>query len=176
MRDTRSGKATLLGTQINGFIAENSSERFSRGIRLQNAWEAIATPQALQHTDNVVFSVKAKEACVLVYVQDSHWAAELGMQKELYRLLLEKEYGQEIKDMKFLVTRKASFKKLFRKKEREAKEGDAKKCAAPLTEEEDRYARELVSRIEDERLKRKLYKAIQADFEWKKGKGTLNLP
>jgi hypothetical protein len=176
MKSMRSGNAVPLGMQVNSFIQENSSERFSRGIRLQSAWEAIATPQALQHTDNVVFSTKAKESCVLVYVQDSHWAAELGMQKELYRLLLEKEYGQEIKDMKFLVTRKTAFKKFFRKKESDSKDEKRKKCAVPLTEDEDRHARELVSQIEDERLKRSLYKAIRADFEWKKGQGGLNLP
>jgi hypothetical protein len=173
--DSRNKDTTKLGAEIDNFIKSNSSERFSRGIRLQKAWEAIASPQALKHTDNVVFSIKAKHPCVLVYVDNSHWAAELGTQKELHRLLLEKETGWEIDDLKFFVTRKAMFKKLFQKK-KEDQQSEAKATPLPLDENEDRYARELVSPIEDERLKKRLYKAIKTDLEWKKGNEGLKLP
>jgi hypothetical protein len=167
-----------LGMELNSFILKNSNERLARGIRLQTAWETIAPPRALDHTDNVVFSTKAKKPCVLVYVEDSHWAAELETQKELYRILLERETGWEIPDLKFYVTRKTMFKKFFgrqREKERQEQQRLKKKVAIPLDVNEDGYARKLVSSIEDEELRERLYRAIKADFEWKKGREGLKL-
>jgi hypothetical protein len=171
----RNLKTTKLSQEMQNFITNNSNEQFSRSMRLQTAWEAVAPPQALQHTDNVVFSPKTKDNTILVYVENSHWAAELGTQKELYRILLEKETGWELPDVKFLITRKTAFKKLFKKREAKQKTEKAQKTAIPLTEEEDSYARDMVSPIKNERLKSKLYKAIKADFEWKKGSEGLKL-
>jgi hypothetical protein len=172
--DKRNKKPIKLSTQAGIFIEANSSELFSRGIRLKSAWEEVASPKALEHTDSIVFS-KKKENGILVYVQDSHWAAELGMQKELYRILLERETGWEIADIEFYVTKKAAFKKLFKKKEEGKKVKKGKKSKVPLSKSEDRYARELVASIKDEKLKERLYKAIKADFEWKKGTEGLKL-
>jgi hypothetical protein len=174
-RNQRNLKITKLSQEIHGFMSNNSTEQFSRSMRLQAAWEAVAPPQALQHTDNVVFSPKTKDSTVLVYVENSHWAAELGTQKELYRILLERETGWELPDIKFLITRKTAFKKLFKKRQTKQETEKAKRTAQTLTKEEDSYARSMVSQIKDEQLKNRLYKAIKADFEWKKGNEGLKL-
>jgi hypothetical protein len=169
-----------LGEELSDFIKNNSSERFTRESRLQRAWETVASTRILDHTDSVVFSTKAKQPCVIVYVESSIWAAELEAQKELYRILLEKETKWTIDDLKFYVTRKVMFKKLFKKrnseKTQEYSKSKKEKTAVPLTEEEDRYARELVSSVQDKKLQDGLYKAIKADFEWKKGSEGLKLP
>jgi hypothetical protein len=169
-------EAKKLNIELNAFIKKNSSNRFSRAIKLQEAWKAVAPSRALEHTDNIVFSHKTEQPCVLIYVEDSRWAAELGMQRELYRILLEKKTGWEISELKFYVTRKAMFKKFFKKQKEETKQDEVKKTAIPLTKEEERHARELVSSIKNEKLQESLYKAIKADFEWKKGNGGLKLP
>jgi hypothetical protein len=174
MNGERDKKSVKLYAKAGDFVQYHSVEGFSQGIRLQNAWETIATPQILAHTDNVVFTPK-KHSSILVYVENSHWAAELENQKELYRILLIKETGWDISDIKFLVTRKVSLKKLFTKRREREKSKKERKVAIPLTEKEDRYARELVSVVKNEELKKRLYKAIKADFEWKKGKNALNL-
>jgi hypothetical protein len=173
-------KAVRLGDELSDFMKDNSNERFTRGTRLQRAWEAVASTRILEHTDSVVFSTKSKQPCVIVYVESSIWAAELEAQKELYRILLEKETNWKIDDLKFYVTRKVMFKKLFKKrnseKAQEYPESKKKKIAVPLTKEEDGYARELVSSVQDKKLQDGLYKAIKADFEWKKGSEGLKLP
>jgi hypothetical protein len=174
MNEKRDKKAVRLHVKAGDFIQTHSSREFSRGIRLQNAWETIATPQVLTHTDNVVFAPK-KNSTVLVYVESSHWAAELENQKELYRILLERETDWHINEIKFLVTKKISLKKLFIKRRDEDNSKKKGKTAVPLTGKEDRYARELVSEIQDKELKERLYKALKADFEWKKGRNALNL-
>jgi hypothetical protein len=172
----RNLKATRLGQEAHDFIIKNSNKRFSRGMRLQTAWEAVAPQRALQYTDNVVFSPKSKDSTILVYVANSHWAAELGTQKELYRILLERETGWELSDIKFLVTRKTAFKKIFKKRELKKEQEAKERHAIPLTDEEDGYARDMVSQIKNEELKKRLYKAVKADFEWKKGSEGLKLP
>jgi hypothetical protein len=173
-------KIIRLGEELASFIKDNSNERFTRDTRLQRAWETVASPRILEHTDSVVFSVKSKQPCIIVYVESSIWAAELEAQKELYRILLERETNWDIDDLKFYVTRKVMFKKLFKKRTVEKEKGYPssikEKTAVPLTDEEDRYARELVCSITDESLQKGLYKAIKADFEWKKGSEGLKLP
>jgi hypothetical protein len=171
----RNLKATKLSQEAFTFVQNNSNERFVRSMKLQNAWEAVASPQALKHTDNVVFSTKSKTPCILVYVDSSHWAAELGTQKELYRILLQRETGWEVTDIKFLITRKTAFKKFFQRHRAAKQNNNKQSVAVPLDENEERYARELVSLVKDEKLQKQLYKAIKADFEWKKGKEGLKL-
>jgi hypothetical protein len=173
-------KIIRLSSELEGFVKDSSNEQFSRASQLQRAWEELASPRILEHTDSVVFSTKTKQPRVLIYVDGSHWAAELESEKELYRILLERETGWEIHELKFLVTRKAMFKKLFKKREGQKHGGQnkekQKKTAVPLSKTEDRYARELVSSVQDEELQKRLYKAMKADFEWKKGNEGLNLP
>ena len=168
-------KTVRLSGEINSFMRKHVSEGITHGLVLQNAWEQVATPQALAHTDNVVLSPKKDSITVLVYVDSSHWAAELGTQRELLRILMERETGWTLHDLKFLVTRKTALKKIFAKKQEQKKRSEEVIQAISLTEEEDRYARELVSPLKDEDLQNRLYKAMKADFEWKKGQEGLNL-
>lgn len=169
----RNKKTQKLSWEVGGFIKKHANPRYSRGIELQNAWEKTASPEALKHTDNVVFSKKGNGKEICVWVDTSHWAAELSTQAHLYRVLLEKETGWELEKIGFYVTRKTAFKKIF-KKQREQKNPD-RETSIPLTENEDRYTRELVMGISNKELQDKLYKAMKADFEWKKGTEGLKL-
>ena len=179
--DKRRKKAIKLSDELSGFIRQYPEKDLIKGTRLQRAWEKIASQQALKHTDNIVFSPKSSEPTILVFVDNSHWAAELGSQKELYRLLLVKETDYRIADIKFLVSRKNVLKKMFKKNQdlkeiEKQQEKEWRQKTKALTKEEDRYTRELVSKIKDESLQKKLYKAIKTDFEWKKGTEGLKLP
>jgi len=174
--DERNKKITRLNWETNRFINRNTKEGLSQAIQLQSAWEKVASQKALENTDNITFSTRSKKTEILVYVGNSHWAAELESQKELYRILLEKETGLKIYDLKFLVTRKAAYKKTFMKWREKTAANKARERAIPLTKEEDRHAREMVSKIKDEKLQNALYKAMKADLEWKKGTDGLKMP
>jgi hypothetical protein len=171
---TRNKKVQKLSWEAGDFIKKHTSPQYARGIELQNAWEKVASRAALEHTDNVVFSKKNKGTEICVYVDSSHWAAELNTQAHLTRILLEKETGWEIEKISFYVTKKAAFKKIFQKQREQKKASE--EIAIPLTQEEDSYARELVAGITNKELQDKLYKAMKADFEWKKGTEGLKLP
>jgi len=173
--DERNKKITKLNWETNRYINRNSKGGLSRAIQLQSAWEKIASPTALENTDNITYSNKGRKTEILIYVDSSHWAAELESQKELYRILLEKELKQKVSDIKFLVTRKAAYKKTFMKWREKTTTNRARERAVPLTKEEDRRAREMVSVVKDEKLRNSLYKAMKADLEWKKGTEGLKM-
>jgi hypothetical protein len=116
-----------------------------------------------------VFSPKAKQPTLLVYVDSSAWAAELSMKKELYKLLLIQELGQNIEDILFLVSRKVALKKAFTKREVQNPSYIEDVPSIPLTQEEQGHARELVEGVSDNELKTRLYNAMTRDMEWKKG-------
>jgi len=74
-------------------------------------WERVAAPHLVEHTDNVVYSTRSKNNTVLVYVDSSAYANELTMDKELYRMKMQKETKKEIADIKFLVSRKTALRR-----------------------------------------------------------------
>jgi hypothetical protein len=172
----RNKRVTKLSWETTRYINTNSRSGLSQIIQLHNAWEKIASPIALDNTDNITFSTKSKNPEVLIYVENSHWAAELEAQKELYRILLEKETGQPIYSIKFLVTRKTAYKKAFLKWREKSTTQKKSEKSIPLTKEEDRYTRQMLAKIQNENLRNKLYNAMKADFEWKKGTEGLKLP
>ncbi|MDR2035627.1 MAG: DciA family protein [Coriobacteriales bacterium] len=92
-------------------------------MNLLDCWQRAAAPHLLEHTDNVVYENRptkkggdkqedaAQKNIVLVYVDSPAYAAELSMDKELYRLKLQQETKKEITDIKFLVSRKTALRK-----------------------------------------------------------------
>lgn len=167
-------------SKLSGEMRDLINPEYLQGLpqvrQLMNAWEKIATPKALKHTDNIVFSNRKKHPAILIYVDSSHWAAELGNQKELYRTLLEKETKSTVDDLIFLVTQKKEYRKVFIKNRDGSTALVEPAEQVCLTKEEDGYARDMVSGIKDENLKEKLYNAVKADLERKKGSGCLKLP
>jgi len=111
----RTQKTTGLDEEVARYIGENIPQEARQGLGLQRAWEKIAPPQIQEHTDNVVFAkngAKAgKDTTILIFVDDSSWAAELNMQKEYYRIRLEQELDQAVTEVKFFASRKTALRK-----------------------------------------------------------------
>jgi len=74
-------------------------------------WEKVAAPHLLEHTDNVVYDSGSKNNTIVVYVDSAAYANELTMDKELYRMKMQKQTKKEIADIKFVVSRKSALKK-----------------------------------------------------------------
>ena len=74
-------------------------------------WEKVAAPHLLEHTDNVVYDSKSKNNSIIVYVDSAAYANELTMDKELYRMKMQKEVKKEIADIRFVVSRKTALRK-----------------------------------------------------------------
>ncbi|MDR2672320.1 MAG: DciA family protein [Coriobacteriales bacterium] len=78
---------------------------------LQIAWAAVAPAEILKHTDNVVYSKRAKNPEILIYVDDSAYAAELTMNGEVYRLKMQEQTGRAIAAITFRVSRTTAQRK-----------------------------------------------------------------
>ena len=87
-----------------------SNKSVQKSMNLLTGWQLTAPPHLLKHTDNVVYSTRSEGTEVLVYVDSGAYAAELTMDKELYRRKLEQVIEKEIDDIKFLVSRKTMFR------------------------------------------------------------------
>jgi hypothetical protein len=171
-RDTGKGQVRL-NAELDAYISRAGVSGFKDSVELKTAWEKVCGQDALDHTDNVIYSKrthkKTQKTVIVVYMDDSHWAAELSMNKELLRLKLAQTLHRPIEDIVFEVNRRAAIKRVFRK-QGENKTGQAERVAPQkLTSEESGHARKMLVNIEDEKLKESLYRAIKTDLEWKKG-------
>jgi hypothetical protein len=98
------------------------SKVVTKSLNLLACWQNVAPPRLLQHTDNVVYAKPSKSSNLsridrnpqepqgvelLIYTDTPAYAAELNMDKELYRIKMQQELGKEIVDITFLVSRKA---------------------------------------------------------------------
>ena len=107
---------------------------------------------------------------LIVYVDDSLFAAELNAQRELIKLKLLELFGEDIGDFQIRVSQW--------KKDREfhpylvdlAVEPDGEPTAIPLDDAEKSFVADTVSHVSDKRVRESLEKAMTADMEWKKGK------
>jgi len=138
---------------------------------LIQAWEKVAGEAVLKYTGAVFYDRKNPDI-VVVYTISSFHKAELEAEKEIYRLRLTEILRQkpmpEIKEVRFAVDRKTFLDKRYEKRIQENVKTYV--TPVPLTEEEDRHARESVAAITDLELKESLYKAMKTNLEWKKGK------
>ena len=94
-----------------GGSSTGSASAKKKTMNLLTCWQRVAPKRLLDHTDNVVYSTRSKKTELLIYVDNATYAAELSMDKELYRHMMQQELGKEIENINFLVSRKSSFRK-----------------------------------------------------------------
>jgi len=107
----RAKKPVKLGEAISRYVETLVPAQARPGFELQQAWEKVTSPEVSKHTDTVMFSKRNEEPIVIVYVDDSSWAAELNMQREFYRIVLEKELSRPVAEVKFYASRTTSLRK-----------------------------------------------------------------
>jgi len=107
----RENKTVSLSEVVDAYIREHVPENARQLSALWRAWERTASDRVREHTDSVVYGKNNTPPVVLVYVDDSSWAAELSMQREFYRIRLEEELGRPVSEVKFLVSRKTFLRK-----------------------------------------------------------------
>lgn len=123
----------------------------------------------LAHTNNVYIMDKEGARTLIVYVDESIFAAELNAQRELIKLKLLEMFGETIEEFEIFVSRgryKDNHPYLVENEDvvRE------KPTSVPLDSDEKSFVSNTVSLIEDDQLRGTIEKAMTADLEWKKGK------
>lgn len=100
-----------MGEYINELIENKKTKEIGKkanqkSLNLLVCWQNTAPERILNHTDNVVYSTRSKDTELLVYVDSAAYAAELSMDKEIYRLKMTELLEKEITDIKFLVSKR----------------------------------------------------------------------
>lgn len=123
----------------------------------------------LEHTNNVIITVKNGVKTLIVYVDDSLFAAELNAQRELIKLKLLELFGEDIDDFQIKTSKWKKYKEQHPYKEEEDSQVSEITPSVPLDNDEKLYVKDTASMIDDEKVRESLEKAMKADMEWKKG-------
>ena len=170
-----------IGADIPGIVAKmgGDSEAARVNLRIQQVRERYK--QAIQmvyrksahlhlaHTNSVIIRTKDGRKTLIVYVDDSLFAAELNAQRELIKLHLLELFGEEIDDFQIKVSRWKKYREVHPYIDNDEVESDIKSHAVPLDDAEKSYVSNISSKLDDKRLRKAFEKAMTADLEWKKG-------
>ena len=171
-----------LGKEINQTLAawESSSEEARINLRIRQvrdryrrAIEEVYKENAqfhLAHTNSVIITAKRGVKTLIVYVDDSIFAAELNAQRELVWLKLLEMFGEEIDDFQIKISSRRKYREMHPYQTETQRESNQLLPSIPLDDEEKAYVSDTVSHISDKKVRESLQKAMTADLEWKKGK------
>ena len=160
--------ATLAGDDEQARInmrANQVRERYRRAI--QSVYRETA-PLFLAHTNNVYIMKKDGVPTLIVYVDESIFAAELNAQRELIKLRLLELFGEDVEQFEIHVSR-GKYKKNHPYLAGSRETAAEKPASVPLDDTENAYVESTVSTVEDKQLREALQKAMKTDLEWKKG-------
>lgn len=180
--EQRVGKCISVGSGIGKMVSQlaGDSEEARINIRVQQvrdryraAIESVYPPSTahlhLAHTNNVIITMKKGARTLIVYVDDSLFAAELNAQRELIKLQLLEQFGEQIDDFQIKTSQWRKYRERHPYADGEETAVEAPPVAKPLDERERAYVSDTASKIEDDRLRKSLERAMTADLEWKKG-------
>lgn len=128
----------------------------------------------LAHTNNVYIMDKDNVKTLIVYVDDSIFAAELNAQRELIKLKLLELFGEQVEEFDIHVSR-GNWKGHHPYVDEYSPDGVAAVPLATLDEGEMETVEEMGKKVEDDRVRAALEKAMSADLARKKAEnGKVN--
>lgn len=168
-----------IGDNMEGFIASLMGDDEQARInyrahqvrtRYRTAIESVYRDSAelfLAHTNNVYIMKKDEVPTLIVYVDESIFAAELNAQRELIKLKLLELFGEQIEQFDIHVSR-GNYKNYHPYLDENA-ESEAVAVELPELDEADRQSvEEIGETLEDKRLREAFEKAMSADLARKK--------
>ena len=150
-----------------------SAKKAYRAAQVKKMWSACVEEIFLEHTNSVYIINENEGKTLIVYVDESIYAAELNARRELIKLKLLKEFNEDIRDFKILISR-SSYKKNYPFKKDRQISNSLDINPQPLTEEEINKVNDVSLLVENENLRKSLKKAMISDWELKKGQNKNN--
>lgn len=152
------------------------------------AWKMSATEAQQAHVNAVYLVPETQGSKVVVYVDSSIWATELGLQSEILRLKMNlalrelnadglvSGFGdlvEPVKQLRFKVSKEEYRSRVSAdipvQTQLDDEDMRIDAVPVPLTAEEERSVREQVARIENPAVRDAAYNAMKTDLELKKG-------
>ena len=126
----------------------------------------------LDHTNSVYIMNKDGEKILIVYMDESIYAAELNAQRELIRLHMLQMFNEDIAVFDIHVSRGAYKKKYLYKGKDAPDSGDVElardEVRQTLTTDQEAFIDQTVSGVADEKLRKVIEKAMTADLKRQK--------
>lgn len=155
---------------VNEVDEENESlaKKAYRAAQVRAMWSECVGEIFLDHTNSIYIVREEERKTLIVYVDESIFAAELNAQRELIKLKFLQKFGEDIDEFKILISR-GNYKKNFPFKLDQNQNLKNKTTPIPLSVNEKSRVAEITASIEDTKVRESLERAIVADLEWKKG-------
>lgn len=164
----------------------NGSESARLNLRIQQvrdryraAIESVyrdSAPLHLAHTNNVIITTKNGVKTLIVYVDDSLFAAELNAQRELIRLKLLELFGENVEDFQIRTSERRKYRDMHPYLAETEQQSDIVSPSVPLDAAEQSFVDDTISLVSDEKVRKALKKAMTADLQRKKGEKVEKCP
>ena len=165
-----------IGDSLAQFLGEieqdsESNRKQARAVQVRERYREVVRSSypltyqmVLDHTNSVYILMKEGVKTLIVYVDESIFAAELNAQRELMKLKFKELFDEHIEQFDIYVSR-GKYKKQhpFSKNE----ESDEKAGKTPLDEHEKKIVEETSELVENDRVRLALERAMTANFESK---------
>ena len=127
----------------------------------------------LEHTNSVYIIKKDGQKTLIVYMDESIYAAELNAQRELIRLHMHQMFGEDVQVFEIKVSRRD-----YKKKHPYIDQSDTAeesllvrdRCDERLSADKEKFISDTLSAVDDPRLRESLEKAMIADLKRQKEK------
>ena len=159
---------------------DDKSRLLARSLQVQERYKQVIqkvyrsnAQLFLDHTNSVYILDKDGRRTLIVYVDESIYAAELNAQRELIRLHMHQMFSEDVQVFDIKVSRR-EYKKKHPYKDMHDGFDDISPvqdcCVQALTPDREEYIEKTLSAVDDQRLKESLKKAMTADLKRQKEK------
>ena len=170
--------SSAIGRSLQHVAQSNElAAKAARANKVKQMWRSVVEiccrPNAeafLDHT-NAVYIIREGEGdeerkILIVYVDESIFAAELNARREMIKLKLLERFGEDVAEFRILISR-GKYKENHPYRAQEAENPSPEPARHPLSLEEIRELQERASAIEDPRMREALLKAMISGLERK---------
>ena len=149
--------------------SDDAARKAMRAARVKQMWSEVVDPVFLDHTNSVYIIREGERKILIVYVDESIFAAELNARRELIKLKFLERFNERLDEFRILVSR-GRYKNnyIYRKDEGEPSYVE-NVPSVPLPAEKLAEIEQAVAQIPDEKVRKSLQKAMISDLEWKMG-------
>lgn len=162
--------SSVLGSTLRDSAAANElAAKAARTNRVHQMWRSSVDQVMLDHTNAVYIIDDHGRKVLIVYVDESIFAAELNARRELIKLKFLQQFHENLDEFRVCISR-GSYKGNHPFRDERDERGDAViRHRVPLSAEREHMLRAQCEAIGDDRLREALLKAMISDLEWKNG-------
>ena len=163
-----------LSNALNGALRSMSTDeeviaKTMRAQKVKDMWRDVVDSVFLDHTNSVYILNEDGVKTLIVYVDDSLFAAELNARRELIKLKLFQKFNEEISDFQIKISWGKYKRHYLYRDDKDNSTGMPQKRIIhhPLSKDQIEDLRAQVASVSNERIRQSLLNAMIHDLEYK---------